>query len=520
MTNSNLIIYGLKDNPFPIGPAEDLNLADLIVARIEQYDTVISDFDKFKDLSNSKFRFIVTGPWGSGKSLMSLYYAKLLKETYGEKFLMLSIAPTPADVNEITRILFTKLQDFIDRGVIRSIKKSYLNDTRKSVLDALKKGSFSEAYHTLTNLFTTIIDEDDKVIYIRFDQLESAINQCKHDQDKMQQLAEFLRNFSFLGEELEKKFAVGIAVLDSAWAAFSKIWGSVEGIPIYKLSHLSQVEEVKLLLSTYLKKARLPFDELPEDIKARLEQNEVYPFTDDALETLLKVGEGRPRYICRYAHFALQRAAKSGFNEIGSEIIMLVVNPDYRYWLEALDKAPRRDRRFFIEIFTEIFENARKFIPGFEYSLVTKKMKKELAKNLGIEAPETSDGKFVKIPADWLIRKDDEIIAMKVSPRSFLPSEAEKLSGLAKVRVHEKEVSKVVILSLMDLPLSTLQLLSLLRVSGINVDVRKFKEDPDNLGRLLALWLRLRGELPGYLIYEEKLKEEVNKVLHELLGII
>jgi len=149
MGHNEFLNYGLKYNPFPIGPAEDLSLSDLVVAKVGQNDIILSDFSRFKDLSNRKFRFIVTGPWGSGKSLISLYYAKILKEAYGDKLLLINIAPTPADIREIVQILIIKLQDNISRGVISSLKKSDISNAWKTMLSAIKNKEYSIVFNNL-----------------------------------------------------------------------------------------------------------------------------------------------------------------------------------------------------------------------------------------------------------------------------------------------------------------------------------------------------------------------------------
>jgi len=364
------------------------------------------------------------------------------------------------------------------------------------------------------------VEEESKIIYIRFDQLESAINQCIQDKDAMRRLAEFLRNFSILGEELKRGLAVGMAILDAAWSIFSRSWGSIEGIPVYQLSHLSSLEDVEELILTYLKKARVPKNELPENIAEIIEQNKVYPFTVDALEELLKVSEGRPRYVCRYAHYALAKAVNVGLSEINAELITLIVKPEFKYWLQVISTEVRRDKKFLVSVLTDIFEKARKYFPQFKYSIVTKRMKKSLAEILGITAPATQDGKFVRIPADWLVSKDNEVIAIRIEPRLFNTRKAEELSYLTQVKVDEKNITKILIMTLMDVPLSAMQILSLLRLKGIDVEIRKLRDDPDSLGRILALWKKLRGELPGYLIYEEKLKDELHSILRDILGIL
>ncbi len=511
--------FGLKFNPLPIVPAEDLSISMLKVARICDYDVIISDLTKFRELlDKQKFRFIVAGPWGVGKSLITLYFMKLLIEKYGEsKVLMVSISPTPGEVDEIVRLILMKVGDLIDLGRIRCISKSELKGYREKILSSLSEGKLGILYHHLTGLFNRVVAEEGKIIYLRFDQLESAVQEILGDQRRMRLLAEFLRNVSVLGDELTHGYATGMAILDSAWANLSKVWGSIEGLAFYKLAYITSVDDVRNLLRVYLEDARI--ENIPPELADKIKDNPVYPFTDDALEELLRVSEGRPRYICRYAHYALERAALMGIDEVTSDEVRLVVRPELKYWIESMTREPRRDKRTIQQVVTDILEYARKSLHEFEYSVISGRLNREFAKMLGIEGPQTSDGRYIRIPADWIVKFRNEYIALRYVRGPVARRDVETLCDLMKVRIRGNPISRVVIMTLIEPRISARQALGLLRLAGMDVELRIIKEDPEYVGRLLALWLRIRRELPGYLMRDEDLVSELKEGL-KLLGII
>ena len=501
--------YGLQYNPFPAGPAEDLRLEELQVAGVGKFDIIISTFRQYSNLDNKKFRFIVSGPWGAGKSLALRFYAKLLRDNYGERVLDLQILPTPPNIKDIVSLLLMRINYLISRGKIQSIRQVF-REYQKEIESAARKGDMSIIYRKFSEIFYKIIEEDNKIVYISFDQLESAINQM--DQQTLGIFAEFLRNFSYLSEDIQRGFAVGIAAVDFAHERLSR-WEAIKGIPTYWLTLLNDIDEVRELLKVYLKVARLPEDQMPDHVRDAIKENPVYPFTESALDELLKSGEGRPRYICRYARFALENAVKQDLPEVDAQQVLFVVKPEMRYWLTALNQEPRRDKKSLIQVLDRVFDEGKRFLRGFNYAIVARRIKKEIAEKLGIKIAAKTEEKYIKIPSDFLLIKDQNIIALVVHPGTISRKTIENLLELTNIKIEDKPISKIVILSMMGPTIGARQMLSLL---GLKTDVRLriLKEDPEDLGRILALYLRLEGELPGYIRNEDDLVREINHVIN------
>jgi hypothetical protein len=84
------------------------------------------------------------------------------------------------------------------------------------------------------------------------------------------------------------------------------------------LPPLRSVDEAKRLLSTYLHAAR-------KDDASR-QPDDLYPFTDDAVDALFARSNRKPRDILRKAHALFEHAAGENLDQIGPEVVVALLD--------------------------------------------------------------------------------------------------------------------------------------------------------------------------------------------------
>ena len=295
--------YGLSFNPFPRGEAEQYR------GDPDRLDIILFDAEKeklrsfAKELDKTVASFAVVGPWGTGKSLFLIYFYKLLRNMYGADKVYFVYVKAPSNVEDMLTRICSELK-------IPIPKKFSYNDVVEAIRQRVKE-----------------LVESGYIVYIAVDQLEETYRNIMQLEERLvpnlvAQLVETIRGK--LSAMVDKRYALGIAVIDTVWQELTTRWQSLAGIDTLRLRTLEQ-EEIGIFVMRYLEKARSQEIIKEQGLEEVVRNNPLHPFTDDAIAELYKMSRGVQRNICSWAYDLLEKS-KDKFDKIDSFVIRLLID--------------------------------------------------------------------------------------------------------------------------------------------------------------------------------------------------
>jgi hypothetical protein len=301
--------YGLRFNPFPRAEAEQYRNEP------EKLDIILFDYEKkrleeyAKAVRNTTVSFAVVGPWGTGKTLFLLYFYKLLRQLYGVDKIRFTYIKAPSNNEDLVKRLCNEL------GV--SISSRKLTDMIEAVRQRVRN-----------------LVDNDYIVYIALDQLEETYRNISHDEAQIHEFVEILRGK--LSAMVEKRYALGISVVEPAWGEIIAKWPSITGIESIRLRAL-EPEDIGEFIAKYLDKARDPELVKRYGLEEEIKANPAYPFTDDAVAEIYRLSGGIQRYVCSWAYELLEKS-KDRFERIDSFIVRLVIDKKLYLWQRSLEE--------------------------------------------------------------------------------------------------------------------------------------------------------------------------------------
>jgi len=301
--------YGLKFNPFPRAEAEQYRNEP------EKLDIILFDYEKkrleeyAKAVHNTTVSFAVVGPWGTGKTLFLLYFYKLLRQLYGVDKIRFTYIKAPSNNEDLVKRLCNEL------GV--SISSRKLTDMIEAVRQRVRN-----------------LVDNDYIVYIALDQLEETYRNISHDEAQIHEFVEILRGK--LSAMVEKRYALGISVVEPAWGEIIAKWPSITGIESIRLRAL-EPEDIGEFIAKYLDKARDPELVKRYGLEEEIKANPAYPFTDNAVAEIYRLSGGIQRYVCSWAYELLERS-KDRFERIDSFIVRLVIDKKLYLWQRSSEE--------------------------------------------------------------------------------------------------------------------------------------------------------------------------------------
>jgi hypothetical protein len=301
--------FGLKFNPFPRAEAEQYRNEP------EKLDIILFNYEKkklveyAKAIQNATVSFAVVGPWGTGKTLFLLYFYKLLRQLYGVDKVKFIYIKAPSNNEDLIKRLCNEL------GVSVSSRKltELLEAVRQKIIDLV-----NNSY----------------IVYIALDQLEETYRNISHDEAQVHEFVEILRGK--LSAMVEKRYALGISIVEPAWGDLVARWPSITGIDAIRLKAL-EPEEVGLFIAKYLEKVRAPELVKKYNLEKEINENPTYPFMDDAVIEMYRLSGGVQRNICSWAYELLEKS-KDKFERIDSYIVRLLIDKKLYLWQRSLEE--------------------------------------------------------------------------------------------------------------------------------------------------------------------------------------
>lgn len=467
----------LKENPFPRNEAEQY------ISKPEKLKIVLFDYERrlieniASDIKNTTASFVVTGPWGTGKSLFLLYLYKKLIELYGKNNVRLIYVKAPESINDV-----------LDRIMIQLDLK-----TKKNMKP-------EEKIREIRGKINTLIEDKNKVIYIALDQLETFADKILNKPDETRKLAELLR--SHLSTVAARKYILGISAIHVTWANLKERWRSLEGITEINLRPLRR-EEVPLFIEKYLQDARL----INKENLHIFEENPLFPFTAEAVDYISEASRGVQRTICALAHMSIEYAIKNNLDEIGVETVMVAEDPKKYIW-SSLNNQYKYSYFRAIKIINEII--------GY-YSLRSNSNIQFISKinNRTILIYDRINKKYVLIV--YVPRKIDikylngliafnKIKPLRIADEEIVPDKVNIIIFVGKNQRYDKIIP----------PKASLMLTKLADKVNYNVVHR---DSIKVWGRLVALYAGIKNELYGYLESELEIRKEIYWFLENIIGI-
>lgn len=511
------ILFGLRDNPFPSGGAEVYikDPSKIIIAAFKSYANILRGYAK--KISESTQIFAIVGRWGTGKTHFLVYFLKLLFEEAGKlnKNIAFSyLNPTPLN-NE--KILFETILENFEPEEVKELVREYLPKKDITLSD-------------LIEVVNNIIDNN-YIVYIIFDQLERAVEDSiqKGDRESISRMAAIISTlYRNVSSRVGAFFALGIGSYEPPIVALRSAREELSIIDNRKiqLTILSK-DEIKEFIKDYIKTVELGELDLYEfidssmsryDIERIIEarkQNDLYPFTEEAIRAIQEVlrGSTTPRNICNIAFKSLEIAARSRAFRIGKEIIYKAFNPKYEIWYKRIEAGITgfRLRQAIEKILTTGVEK--------DYIGILSEVSKGLAERLGIKSFSLPYSVYVIID-----KKHKSVYLVKFVYKTSSYVSEDDVSVLLDAYNTLKEakinVDKIKIISFTDLGFKARNALTLAeQVRGLLIEVHRIDINPESVGRILALADYLLGKSsPSDIGVDEKnLDKELSEVIFKII---
>ncbi len=468
--------YGLKFNPFPRAESEQYrNNPEML--EIILFDAEKGMLDRFaKELTNTSVSFAVIGPWGTGKTLFLLYFYRLLRQKYGADLVKFIYVKAPSDVEDMINRISSELGIHIPR---RQPLSEAIELLRRKVNELVNKGF---------------------IIYIAIDQLEETYRNIEHNNELISQLVEVLRGK--LSAMVDRKYALGISMIDIAWDTLKSQWPSLAGIDTLKLRRL-EPEEVEPFIIGYLERARDPELIKKYNLEEIIKSNPAYPFTDDAIAELNKMSKGVQRYICSWAGEVIEKSVNK-FDKIDSFVLRLLIDRKtylrQRAMEEILPYHPQRVPMIIREILSYIWIDRR---TKYDIRLVSSLDRDVIFISIG-----GRNLVSLCIARQTVLLDDLQRIARYLSEGITIGNERINIDGALIVQVVPRDVSYARLIDQNAIPLY-------IKLGERLKHVILYKDSVDEWGRIVAFYLAVTGVLYGYFTTEDDKDAEIRWIMEK-----
>jgi len=468
--------YGLKSNPFPRVESEQYR-SNPEILEIILFDAEKRMLNKFaEELANTSVSFAVIGPWGTGKTLFLLYFYKLLRQKYGADQVKFIYVKAPSDVEDMINRISSELGIHVPR---RQPLGEVIELLRRKVSELVNKGF---------------------IIYIAIDQLEETYRNIEYNRELISQLVEVLRGK--LSAMIDRRYALGISMIDIAWNTLTSQWPSLAGINTLKLRTL-EPEEVEPFIIGYLERARDPELIRKYNLEEIIKSNPAYPFTDDAIAELNRMSKGVQRYICSWAGEVIEKSVNK-FDKIDSFVLRLLIDRKaylrQRAMEEILPYHPQRVPMIIREILSYIWIDRR---TKYDIRLVSSLDRDVIFISIGGRNLVT-----LCIARQTVLLDDLQRIARYLSEGITIGNERINIDGALIVQVVPRDVSYARLIDQNAIPLY-------IKLGERLKHVILYKDSVDEWGRIVAFYLAVTGVLYGYFTTEDDKDAEIRWIMEK-----
>ena len=296
-------VYGLSRNPFEqlasegIKDVESIHVYQEIDMRLQM---IISEVIGNK----SSIALSIVGPLGMGKTQRLKTIAKAIEEHRGKA---LYVKVDTHDILKLTRDIFYAIKPPKSRTNI------FLENLSRKLgfIDRLEKMLSDTQEYKSRDIAELLTEQMSKFPYcaILLDELENM--QGASEKEKIQ-FFEMLRHFI---SNMPDGCIVAFACIPEAYEEYTKIFPAF----FMRLHYEFKLRPMSLDEAYELVKKRL------NRVRIKDTDDPLYPFTEDAIKLIHRLGRGNPRQTLRLLHYVLTEAAKHRFDPIDDFVVTTIL---------------------------------------------------------------------------------------------------------------------------------------------------------------------------------------------------
>ncbi len=296
-------VYGLSRNPFEqlasegIRDVESIHVYQEVDMRLQM---IISEVIGNK----SSIALSIVGPLGMGKTQRLKSIAKAIEEHRGKA---LYVKVDTNDILKLTRDIFYAIKPPKSRTNI------FLENLSRKLgfIDRLEKMLSDTNEYKSRDIAELLTEQMGKYPYcaILLDELENM--QGASEKEKIQ-FFEMLRHFI---SNMPEGCIVAFACIPEAYEEYTKIFPAF----FMRLHYEFKLRPMSLDEAYELVKKRL------NRVRVKDTDNPLYPFTEDAVKLIHRLGKGNPRQTLRLLHYVLTEASKHRFDPIDDFVVTTIL---------------------------------------------------------------------------------------------------------------------------------------------------------------------------------------------------
>ena len=296
-------VYGLSRNPFEqlasegIRDVESIHVYQEIDMRLQM---IISEVIGNK----SSIALSIVGPLGMGKTQRLKTIAKAIEENRGKA---LYVKVDTHDILKLTRDIFYAIKPPKSRTNI------FLENLSRKLgfIDRLEKMLTDTQEYKSRDIAELLTEQMSRFPYcaLLLDELENM--QGASEKEKIQ-FFEMLRHFI---SNMPEGCVVAFASVPEAYAEYTKIFPAF----FMRLHYEFKLRPMSLDEAYELVKKRL------NRVRIKDTDDPLYPFTEDAIKLIHRLGRGNPRQTLRLLHYVLTEAAKHRFDPIDDFVVTTIL---------------------------------------------------------------------------------------------------------------------------------------------------------------------------------------------------
>ena len=296
-------VYGLSRNPFEqlasegIRDVESIHVYQEIDMRLQM---IISEVIGNK----SSIALSIVGPLGMGKTQRLKTIAKAIEENRGKA---LYVKVDTHDILKLTRDIFYAIKPPKSRTNI------FLENLSRKLgfIDRLEKMLTDTQEYKSRDIAELLTEQMSRFPYcaLLLDELENM--QGASEKEKIQ-FFEMLRHFI---SNMPEGCVVAFASVPEAYEEYTKIFPAF----FMRLHYEFKLRPMSLDEAYELVKKRL------NRVRIKDTDDPLYPFTEDAIKLIHRLGRGNPRQTLRLLHYVLTEAAKHRFDPIDDFVVTTIL---------------------------------------------------------------------------------------------------------------------------------------------------------------------------------------------------
>ena len=296
-------VYGLSRNPFEqlasegISDVESIHVYQEVDMRLQMIASEVIG-------NKSSIALSIVGPLGMGKTQRLKSLAKVV-ESNGGKAVYVKVDTN--DILKLTRDIFYALKPPKSRTNI------FLENLSRKLgfIDRLEKMLSSTGEYKSRDIAELLTEQMSRFPYcaLLLDELENM--QGASEKEKIQ-FFEMLRHFI---SNMPEGCVVAFASVPEAYEEYTKIFPAF----FMRLHYEFKLRPMSLDEAYELVKKRL------NRVRIKDTDDPLYPFTEDAIKLIHRLGRGNPRQTLRLLHYVLTEAAKHRFDPIDDFVVTTIL---------------------------------------------------------------------------------------------------------------------------------------------------------------------------------------------------